>query len=480
VSAVTVAIDPEISRKEVEAAFEVALRIEGAEDLALFDFDLTYDPDVVSVSDIEEGGFLSTGGHFVFSKGPEYPVTGTVSFAAATSAPEGVDGSGILAVLHLEALSVGTSPLTLAEVRLARRGEEGEPFSPDVAEDGTVIVQEEVCQAVDLVALAVTPDPLVADREATFAASVEGDEPITYTWAFGDGTPGQTGEGLDAVQHTYDEAGVYTATLVVENCPEDGPFSDGMTRTLTVEPLCELAIIDLDSDSPAALGDPIRFAALVTGTAPITHTWTFGDGSPPVSGVGLDAVTYTYEATGTYGVELTVENECGDTRDEITAEVVEEPLVVSIDPQSSAVPGGATFTVGVVVEGAVDLMGYEFDLSYDSSAVSVVDVEDGGFLGQEGRSVVEIGPFYPTTGTVTFDAFSLPPPADGVDGDGTLAVVTLQAGTVSGTSLLDLIDGAVSLFAVSSGDPLIPTSLRDGTVTIGGNKVFLPVVLRDP
>jgi hypothetical protein len=122
VSAVTVAIDPETSTKEVGAAFDVALRIEGAEDLALFDFDLTYDPDVVSVSDIEEGGFLSSGGQGVFTKGPEYPVTGTVTYAAAifVPQPEGVDGSGDLAVLHLEALSVGTSPLTLAEVRLWR------------------------------------------------------------------------------------------------------------------------------------------------------------------------------------------------------------------------------------------------------------------------------------------------------------------------------------------------------------------------
>lgn len=63
--------------------------------------------------------------------------------------------------------------------------------------------------------------------EVDFDANVEGDEPITYQWDFGDGTTG-TGE---EVSHTYTDPGTYTVTLTASNATG----SDTRTLTITAE-----------------------------------------------------------------------------------------------------------------------------------------------------------------------------------------------------------------------------------------------------
>lgn len=63
--------------------------------------------------------------------------------------------------------------------------------------------------------------------EVDFDANVEGDEPITYSWDFGDGT---TGSG-EEVSHTYTNPGTYTVTLTASNAAG----SDTRTITITAE-----------------------------------------------------------------------------------------------------------------------------------------------------------------------------------------------------------------------------------------------------
>lgn len=61
-----------------------------------------------------------------------------------------------------------------------------------------------------------------------FEADVQGDEPVTYQWDFGDGS---TGIGEDT-EHTYTEPGTYTVTLTVSN--PHGRSTESMT--ITAEP----------------------------------------------------------------------------------------------------------------------------------------------------------------------------------------------------------------------------------------------------
>lgn len=60
------------------------------------------------------------------------------------------------------------------------------------------------------------------------------------------------------------------------------------------------------------VGEVVTFTAWASGTAPITYTWDFGDGSlPPVEAAGAD-ITHTYTMPGTHTVVLTAAN-CGGT-----------------------------------------------------------------------------------------------------------------------------------------------------------------------
>ncbi len=65
---------------------------------------------------------------------------------------------------------------------------------------------------------------------------------------------------------------------------------------------------DFTSDSPALLGEAVRFTNLVQGSHPLEFAWDFGDGSGTST---LSDPEYTYAAPGTYMVTMTVTNNLG-------------------------------------------------------------------------------------------------------------------------------------------------------------------------
>jgi hypothetical protein len=93
-------------------------------DLFSFQFDLAFDPALLSAVSIVEGPFLPTGGSTFFIPGTINNTTGTITgtiIATAdtlTGAIPGVSGSGIIATVSFQALARGTSPLTLSNVIL--------------------------------------------------------------------------------------------------------------------------------------------------------------------------------------------------------------------------------------------------------------------------------------------------------------------------------------------------------------------------
>ena len=100
--------------------FTVTLGMQGlSAPLSAFQFDLTYDPTVLTLRFAEEGPLLSATGRMVVC--PTAAIaSGTLRLAcASTGAKAGPTGDGILAVLTFEAVQAGDSDLTLSDLQLA-------------------------------------------------------------------------------------------------------------------------------------------------------------------------------------------------------------------------------------------------------------------------------------------------------------------------------------------------------------------------
>lgn len=139
--------------------------------------------------------------------------------------------------------------------------------------------------------------------------------PTSITWDFGDGT---TDTGA-SVSHIYEEKGVYSATLTVENAYGQ----DSLTRTGLVQ-VEELPSADLYADVTSGNAPmAVNFSNLTEGNVDAWF-WDFGDGqTSTVAGPG----GHIYDDPGAYTVLLRATNRCGFTTDEVVIQVnaVEPP-----------------------------------------------------------------------------------------------------------------------------------------------------------
>lgn len=114
VSAATTAAVPQGS------SFSVAVNISNVSDLYDFQFDLAFNPAVLQLTNIVEGGFLLKGGFTFFLPGAIENTLGNAAANADTligSIP-GVSGTGELAEFDFTAVGPGISPLTISNVIL--------------------------------------------------------------------------------------------------------------------------------------------------------------------------------------------------------------------------------------------------------------------------------------------------------------------------------------------------------------------------
>ncbi len=114
-----VLVEPANATYNVGDTFSLNVAIDGAVDLFAFQFDLVFDPAVVSAAASSEGPFLGLGGLTFFVPG-DATVPGTITSTANSligNVP-GVAGSGVLATVSFTALGPGSSGVTLSNVIL--------------------------------------------------------------------------------------------------------------------------------------------------------------------------------------------------------------------------------------------------------------------------------------------------------------------------------------------------------------------------
>jgi len=106
-------IDPTSQTTSTGTTVTVDVDIANVTDLYAYQFDLTFDPSVLSAVSSSEGPFLANGGSTFFIPGTNDNVDGTVSATGDTllSAVGGVNGSGELAVFTFDATGGGTSTI---------------------------------------------------------------------------------------------------------------------------------------------------------------------------------------------------------------------------------------------------------------------------------------------------------------------------------------------------------------------------------
>lgn len=122
-------------------SFDVRVEVEGAVDVAAFEFRLSFDPAVVGFEGAEVSSFLGSTGRAVDCSDAEYvtPQFDIISFACSTEgdARPGPSGAGVLASVRFRPVGGGPSPLALPLITLVNT--QGETISV-VVEDASIII----------------------------------------------------------------------------------------------------------------------------------------------------------------------------------------------------------------------------------------------------------------------------------------------------------------------------------------------------
>ncbi|MFN2422382.1 MAG: PKD domain-containing protein [Cryomorphaceae bacterium] len=148
----------------------------------------------------------------------------------------------------------------------------------------------------------------ICEGESVFFTNNSSTNATDYVWDFGDGTP-LVYSGATNIEHVYQTAGDYIATLLVAVGGPTSGCNDQISIPITVRPAPE-AEIAFDTDR-ACDELVVNFTDNSTGTL-VDWEWSFGNGE--VSNL-QNPPTQTYSDVGAYNVVLTVEadNGCKDS-----------------------------------------------------------------------------------------------------------------------------------------------------------------------
>ena len=142
----------------------------------------------------------------------------------------------------------------------------------------------------------------------------------------------------------------------------------------------------------------------------------------------------------------------------------ESPLdsVVSITSSITQTTPGETFTLTIPITPATPLTGAQFDLLFDNSLATVTTVTEGNLLNQDGATTLfNSGTINNAAGTVT-NIYGLILGATSVSSQGSLATISMTAGSTTGYLDIDLTNVKIS----DANSVAAPYTLTNATVLI--------------
>ncbi|MFF9511786.1 Ig-like domain repeat protein [Streptomyces sp. NPDC014724] len=465
---------------------------------------------------------------------PNPSVTGqTVSFTATVAAT--ASGAGVPTGGVTFDFGDGTPPVTaavngaVATAQHTYTGPADRTFSVTAAYSGdatfsysTGTTVQTVDKAPATATVTTSPDPSVAGQPVTINATVTpagagaGVPTGTVTFGFGDGTPSASApltNGVARLTHTY----AHTAGSpypVAASYNGDGDFTPaGAATTQTVT--AALATVALaSSPDPSVVGQPVTLTATVASVAPGagtptgTLTFTFGDGTAPMTATltgGIATAQHAYDATGPYTVAAAYSGDtdfaaAADTDTQtVSRATTTTALVSSPDPSVVGQPVTFTATVAPVAPGAGTPTGTLTFTFGDGTATASAPLVNGVATTQHTYSAA--GPYTVTAAygndsnfrsssgtdtqtvnqtTTTTALTSSPDPSvvgQAVTFTATVAPVAPGAGTPTGTltftfgdgtatASAPLINGVATLthtYATRSGSPFTVTAAYNGS-----------------
>ena len=142
-----------------------------------------------------------------------------------------------------------------------------------------------------------------------------------------------------------------------------------------------------------------------------------------------------------------------------SAAVAPSPVSFAVVPPTAIPAVGSTFPLMVNMSGAQDVASVPLQIQYDATKLTLVNVDSGEMLGKDGQAVALVhrddGP-----GMITIAA-SRPPGVAGVNGAGTVCVLTFQAKATGPSDVTIVRPGALD-----SAQHPVPTSAQNAHVIV--------------